>query len=438
MKIAVLTLLSTISVVLAEQKLGFVFEIVRHGARAPLLEEPDGFFKVKAGMLTAQGMRQRYLLGRLNRDRYIDQYGLIDKDYNPKQILITSTNYLRTIQSSYSEMMGLYPPHSFTKSKLSEGENQSLKSGKGLPKLARSSKQEDIERLGSLVDGYTFIPVYNYYELPLEDDVSQKTCPFTRDCFNYYYKTPSEFTQEGKYVLPFMRESVGKAFNLSADDIKNMDYLKYYYYGDIIHAESFEGDPNRYKFSVEEWYYMRQSQRIVLSKGLNDQAKKLYGTKFFRKPLKAMADRFNDLINGNDNPDQLRYMIYSGHDDQIVNIIDWLNPQGHEYIDATYTSTIYFELFYDTDCLKANPKSHSCFEMHMRHNGVPIKFDTCVNNNMQAQSGSILCKYDDFLTYMNSKMITDDVNVRCMDKFTPPTTQKKKEKGFWHLFDKNK
>ena len=42
----------------------YVFELVRHGARAPLLSAND--FPVGAEMLTPQGMRQRYLLGRYN------------------------------------------------------------------------------------------------------------------------------------------------------------------------------------------------------------------------------------------------------------------------------------------------------------------------------------------------------------------------------------
>ena len=104
--------------------------------------------------------------------------------------------------------------------------------------------------------------------------------------------------------------------------------------------------------------------------------------------------------------------------------MDWLNPLGHEYTDATYVSTIYFELFYDTECLKANPKSHDCFNIHMRHNGVPFKFDVCIANNAKKANGSPLCSYDDFLTYMSKLMITDDVNVRCLDKFVPPTNNK--------------
>jgi hypothetical protein len=80
---ALLVLTALASVVQADEKLGYVFEIVRHGARAPQIAEP-GYFKVPTGMLTAQGMRQRYLLGKFNRQKYIEREGLIDEVYNPK------------------------------------------------------------------------------------------------------------------------------------------------------------------------------------------------------------------------------------------------------------------------------------------------------------------------------------------------------------------
>ena len=61
-------------------------------------------------MLTAQGMRQRYLLGQANMKRYSQTYSFLDID-NPEEILILSTDYMRTIQSGYSEMMGMFPPN---------------------------------------------------------------------------------------------------------------------------------------------------------------------------------------------------------------------------------------------------------------------------------------------------------------------------------------
>ena len=68
-----------------------MFENVRHGARAPqalgVQIQPPGF-QVPDEMLTASGMRQRYLLGKMNRERYIDIEGVIDPVYNPKQIWV--------------------------------------------------------------------------------------------------------------------------------------------------------------------------------------------------------------------------------------------------------------------------------------------------------------------------------------------------------------
>jgi hypothetical protein len=62
----------------AQETLAFVYELVRHGARAPIVAEPEGYFNVKVGLLTETGMRQRYMLGRYNRQRYIEREGLLD------------------------------------------------------------------------------------------------------------------------------------------------------------------------------------------------------------------------------------------------------------------------------------------------------------------------------------------------------------------------
>ena len=92
-----------------DKELSFVFELVRHGSRAPCEDQSLDKFKVGEGILTPEGMRERYLLGRRNRQRYIDEYGLISEEYNPREFYIQSTNVNRTVQSGYSELMGLYP-----------------------------------------------------------------------------------------------------------------------------------------------------------------------------------------------------------------------------------------------------------------------------------------------------------------------------------------
>jgi hypothetical protein len=118
-----------------DDKLGFVFQMVRHGARAPLIAEPANVFKVPSQYLTASGMRQRFLLGTSNHRKYIDHYGLLDTTFNPNQIYAQSTDIHRVLQSTYSEFMGLYPPSNSTQDTLSKGELKSLNSDKGMPSL---------------------------------------------------------------------------------------------------------------------------------------------------------------------------------------------------------------------------------------------------------------------------------------------------------------
>jgi len=68
-----------------DEKIAFVFELVRHGARAPIEDRALDKFTVEEGLLTPQGMRQRYLLGRRNRQRYVEDYELLKPEYDPEE-----------------------------------------------------------------------------------------------------------------------------------------------------------------------------------------------------------------------------------------------------------------------------------------------------------------------------------------------------------------
>lgn len=48
-------------------------------------------------MLTAQGMRQRTLLGSYTRQRYMEELGFLEPDYNPLSFYIQSTDIPRTL-----------------------------------------------------------------------------------------------------------------------------------------------------------------------------------------------------------------------------------------------------------------------------------------------------------------------------------------------------
>ena len=93
--------------------LQFVFECVRHGARAPITDtELSAFLPTTKGGLTPEGKRQRYLLGKHSRTRYTIDNDLLSPNYSPEEVWLQSTDVQRTMQSGYSEIMGMYPPNS--------------------------------------------------------------------------------------------------------------------------------------------------------------------------------------------------------------------------------------------------------------------------------------------------------------------------------------
>ncbi len=91
---------------LGRDKLVFVAEYARHGARHPKMKlakwvhDPMG--------LTSAGMRQHYILGRELRKRYVEDRHLISPRYRPAEISLQASSKTRTIASAYAELAGLY------------------------------------------------------------------------------------------------------------------------------------------------------------------------------------------------------------------------------------------------------------------------------------------------------------------------------------------
>ncbi|CDW80941.1 histidine acid phosphatase family protein [Stylonychia lemnae] len=425
--LAVLILLAgTITNVLSDDQLGFVFELVRHGARAPLRSSDPWIFQVPVGYLTHSGMRQKLLLGKYNRLRYIDQLQFIDETYNPNQIFVESTDVHRTLQSAYSELMGLYPQ---VQSTITQGERESLSSGKGMPKIKIRNPKDlnkalyNKEDLGSTIDGYTLIPVYNYINTNNDDFES---CPKADDESSYNYNKNAEkiFADVSSYIVPSIRKALGKSQNMTDDEISKLDFKGCYRIQDKIKGYTFEGYPHSYFLSTEQCSLSRNTQKWVLTLPLGDDGRQLSMTKLMLKPLKYMQDRVDSLIKNSgdtkDNKNDLKYVINSAHDDQISNMLLWLNPHNYDFIDVPYSSNIYFELFYDSDCITSK-KDETCFSVHVLHEGKPLSFDTCLDGNNQRGSKSLTCSYSDFKAHIEKIKFQGDILQKCQEQYIPPT-----------------
>ena len=95
----------------SENKILFVFELFRHGARSSsdLFENDLDLIREKwygSLELTYVGIRQVYLLGHFIRNKYPDLINY--KKYNPKEIEVLSTITNRTIMSARAQLHGIF------------------------------------------------------------------------------------------------------------------------------------------------------------------------------------------------------------------------------------------------------------------------------------------------------------------------------------------
>ena len=101
----------------------------------------------------------------------------------PEEIYMQSTSVLRTIQSGYSELMGMYPPGETSGAdKLSQAHVDSFTSGKASPPF--NVRDYDIinEELGfsALPNDFVSEPIYLRMGHDVHDDVRTHGCHFIK------------------------------------------------------------------------------------------------------------------------------------------------------------------------------------------------------------------------------------------------------------------
>jgi len=121
-----------------------------------------------------------------------------------------------------------------------------------------------------------------------------------------------------------------------------------------------------------------------------------------------MEQRIDELLGTNTTADPLRYMIYSAHDDQLSNIMEWLHPTNVAQNYVLYAAQTVFELRYDSECVSSAQAGENCFSVHVIWNCVDLAFKECT---ALVEGG---CTYAEFLTHMHNiwydGVDSDDLN----------------------------
>jgi len=222
-----------------DEKMLFVFELVRHGARGPFDDRKLDLFTVGEGQLTPEGMRQRFLLGSYNRHRYVEQFNLIPPEFNEMDFFIQSTNVNRTLQSGYSELMGLYPPGSGTP--LTVPQVQAVKNVARPPFSVRDAEALN-HKLGTdpLPGRPVQVPIYSYNNNDVHDMVSNQGCPFITSVEKQRVNDP-EVWKPYQWMIEQDRVPIEAMFGFSDDFVDSLNYNDFETFTDEATDLEFEG-----------------------------------------------------------------------------------------------------------------------------------------------------------------------------------------------------
>ena len=342
-----------------EKKLRWAFEIFRHGARTPYSgmtkDFKDCFGQQWFGLkeLTGIGLHQHFLVGYRNRLKYVNEYGLISPVYNPREILLISTDSNRTIMSANAQVQGLFPPGTGPFIYPNQSNNS-------LPPVKKEIIEEEKNELDemnytSLPNNINIIPVHSFFNadhfIQLQD---KKVCPKT----NEYYKK----NQQRKEVANFLNEMTNKYGDklneklITSDKSKNVlkDYTKAYYIFDTIISEYTEGyDLPDLGVSDEE--LLNDSFKFfnldLIGNGIdNDKEICLHAmSPIFDRILKWMNLKISKDMNGDFNYtkyDLPKFVMFSAHDSTCAAFMGFMQEVfGTEMRYTYFAHNINLELF---------------------------------------------------------------------------------------------
>ena len=349
----------------SEDKLLFVWEHFRHGARGPYIavdpitykdfigEKWDG-----VGELTPLGLRMHYLLGISTKKKYSN---FLSKTYNPNELFILSTNVNRTINSVYSFLQGLYNNKTsinLTKTQIDRSNILNSNYSENI-----TLKIDELEN-NNLQGGINSIPVHIFDRTKLEFglyDVSG--CPGIDK-----YKKKNQNRQEviniyedlirhtndtfGKYIFKFMNISNEPNYLWNKNKTNN------YYLADTFFSNYYNGREMNY--IKETGIDMESFYNNSLNVSYIDTYYSEFGIPSTETVYIAVSPILRNILNyidlrikldKDDKSDEIistspRFVIFSGHDTSLAPIDIFMQSEFDiEFKMATYASSQIFELW---------------------------------------------------------------------------------------------
>ena len=350
----------------------FIFEHFRHGARSPCngefinnTDELGGKWQ-NYGTLTKVGIKQHYLLGIKNRNRYKN---FISNQYNSNEIRIFSSSYNRTIMSAQAQLLGFYNIYSYNEIK---NNNDIIGEGKIVNKMNLNSIIPPINLFEHIKNDNYEMVFGEKFQCPLHKEMINKNIEEIDelDTFDKLNNIKGQFNS--KYFDTFFREFDIEDYTLNYTGMhKFCDMFICYYFDDGYNKLRINKLEKKYKFfnsteilymcydfftekfyKVEGEEYAKDSSLIIMSKLMENLV----------NYMKSRIDKEDQKYIGYDSP---KFVLYSGHDDTLTQMglffnkyfninIEWFPFASTQVFEIRkYRNLFYVELYYN-DKLKMN------------------------------------------------------------------------------------
>lgn len=320
-----------------KKKLIFLFEISRHGARAPLDPKYAEQFTVGPEQLTPSGMRQHYLLGAYYRKKYIDEMKFLKPYYEPDDMFVASTYFARTIESARARMFGLYPPSSSNNQLHKEDLNFTYP-------LIHISEDIALDSFNAIPSGYEPIAVMNN-DGKHDTIFTTGNCPYLERQYAGRHADLHLWQPFDDYFRPRVFKKMSQVMDVPYDKI---NYQSAYYYGDALISMEFEGVVSRDIFSDEEWLDVFRLQTPWILYSFSALGIRIMASKIFNPVLSLFNHRLGREFNKkliSPYKGTEKYVYYSAHDTTIGHILEFLLPEDFSLEYVEYAYNIIFEFY---------------------------------------------------------------------------------------------
>ena len=335
-----------------------------------------------------------------------------------------STMFNRTMQSGYSELMGFNPPSDQANATLTAKQIGALNEGKSatLPfSVSNASAIQQEVGQTALPDGFVGIPIYNYINKPLSDDLDFESCGYVRSVDSARW--PNEETYRSvDYLIDELQPVFNETFGLNQTESTRMTFMGsdgIWSYCDWIQSDLFEFEYYREamdsNYTQDQLSEINQTVLATLDLPLSDpiNSRNLFVSKQLREPINLMNATILNATKGFYplGVDQTKFLMYSTHDFTVAQSWLFMNASNGNYTNVPFASQFVLELHSTEDC-----KNQSCFWVEMYANGDILKFD---NECLQPDK----CTYDEFMALLESRgFISSDTDYRdeCDWKYEQP------------------